>query len=50
MYDCIPMVDGKIQIQTLIHRYQDFLDPDVFQNVMYKLVQVIEYIKTDIQS
>jgi hypothetical protein len=44
MYHCIPM--GKIQIQTLTHGYQDFLDPDVFQNIMSKLVQVMEYVKT----
>jgi hypothetical protein len=37
---------GKIQIQTLIHGYQDCLDPDVFQNVMSKLVQDMEYVKT----
>jgi hypothetical protein len=37
---------GKIQIQTLTHGYQDYLDPDVFQNVMSKLVQVIEYVTT----
>jgi hypothetical protein len=44
MYNCIPM--GKIQIQTLTHRYQDCLVPDVFQNVMSKLVQDMEYVKT----
>jgi hypothetical protein len=27
---------GKIQIQTLTHGYQDWLDPDVFQYVMSK--------------
>jgi hypothetical protein len=36
----------KIQIQTLTHGYQDYLDPDIFQNVMSKLVQDIEYVKT----
>jgi hypothetical protein len=36
---------GKIQIQTLTHGYQDFLVPDVFQNVMSKLVQDMEYVK-----
>jgi hypothetical protein len=46
MYKCIPMVDGKIQIQTLNHGYQDCLVPDVFQNVMSKLVQDMEYFKT----
>jgi hypothetical protein len=40
------MVDGKIQIQTLNHEYQDCHDPDVFQNVMSKLVQDMEYVKT----
>jgi hypothetical protein len=28
------------------HGYQDCLDPDVFQNVMSKLVQDMEYVKT----
>jgi hypothetical protein len=36
----------KIQIQTLTHWYQDCLVPDVFQNVMSKLVQDMEYVKT----
>jgi hypothetical protein len=40
------MAHGKIQIQTLTHGYQDFLNPDVFQNVMSKLVQDMEYSKT----
>jgi hypothetical protein len=44
MYHCIPMV--KIQIQTLTHGYQDWLVPDVFQSVMSKLVQDMEYVKT----
>jgi hypothetical protein len=44
MYHCIPM--GKIQIQTLTHGYQDCLVPDIFQNVMSKLVQDMEYVKT----
>jgi hypothetical protein len=44
MYHCIPM--GKIQIQTLTHGYQDCLVPDVFQNVMSKLVQDMENDKT----
>jgi hypothetical protein len=44
VYHCIPM--GKIQIQTLTHRYQDCLVPDVFQNVISKHVQDMEYIKT----
>jgi hypothetical protein len=46
MYHCIPMAYGKIQIQTLTHGYQDCLVPDVFQNVMSKLVQDMEYVKT----
>jgi hypothetical protein len=46
MYHCIPMAHRKIQIQTLTHGYQDCLDPDVFQNVMSKLVQDMEYFKT----
>jgi hypothetical protein len=46
MYHCIPMTYGKIQIQTLTHGYQDWLFPDVFQNVMSKLVQDMEYVKT----
>jgi hypothetical protein len=44
MYNSIPM--GKIQIQTLTHGYQDWQDPDVFQNVMSKNVQDMEYVKT----
>jgi hypothetical protein len=44
MYHCILM--GKIQIQTLTHGYQDLLVPDVFQNLMSKLVQDMEYVKT----
>jgi hypothetical protein len=46
MYQCILMEYGKIQIQTLTHGYQDCLDPDVFQNIMSKLVQDMEYVKT----
>jgi hypothetical protein len=38
------------QIQTPTHGYQDCLDPDVFQNVMSKLVQDIEYVKTNMLS
>jgi hypothetical protein len=37
---------GKIQIQTLTHGYQDCQVPDVFQNVISKLVQDMEYVKT----
>jgi hypothetical protein len=50
MYHCITMEYGKIQIQTLTHGYQDCLVPDVFQNVMSKLVQDMEYVKTTILS
>jgi hypothetical protein len=46
VYHCIPMTYGKIQIQTLTHGYQDCLVPDVFQNVLSKLVQDLEYVKT----
>jgi hypothetical protein len=42
---CIPMAHGKIQIKTLTHGYQDCLVPDVFQNVMSKLFQGMEYVK-----
>jgi hypothetical protein len=40
------MVNGKIQIQMPTHGYQDCLIPDVFQNVIPKLVQDMEYVKT----
>jgi hypothetical protein len=40
----------KIQIQTLTHGYQDCTVPDVFQNVMSKRVQDMEYVKTTILS
>jgi hypothetical protein len=46
MYSCIPMLHGKIQIQTLIHGYQDCLVPDVFQHIMSKFIQDMEYVKT----
>jgi hypothetical protein len=39
------MTNGKIQIQKLNHEYQDCLVPDVFQNIMSKLVQDMEYVK-----
>jgi hypothetical protein len=41
---------GKIKIQTLTHGYQDCRDPDVFQNVMSKIVQVMEYVKAILLS
>jgi hypothetical protein len=37
---------GKIQIKILTHGYQDYLVSDVFQDVMSKLVQDMEYVKT----
>jgi hypothetical protein len=40
------MAHEKAQIQTLTHGYQNSHDPDIFQNIMSKLVQDIEYIKT----
>jgi hypothetical protein len=46
MYRCIPVSHEKIHIQSLTHGYQDCLDPDIFQNVMSKLVQGMEYVKT----
>jgi hypothetical protein len=46
MYLCIPIEDGKIQIQTLNHGYQDCLDPDAFQNITSKFVQDMECVKT----
>jgi hypothetical protein len=46
MYNGIPMEYGKIQIQVLTNGYQYCLFPDVFQNVMSKLVQDMEYVWT----
>jgi hypothetical protein len=48
LYNFIPMTHGKIHIQTLTHGYEYCLIffPDVFQNVMYKVIQDMEYIKT----
>jgi hypothetical protein len=48
MYHCIPV--GKIQIQSLTHGKQDCLVPDIFQNIMLKLVQDMEYVETTILS
>jgi hypothetical protein len=45
MYHCISMANRKIQKQMLTHGYQDCLVPDVFQNVMSKLVQDMEYVR-----
>jgi hypothetical protein len=44
MYHCISM--GKIQIQTLTRGYKNCLISDVFQNIMLKIVQDMEYVKT----
>jgi hypothetical protein len=44
MHNRIPM--RKMQIQTLTHGYQDCLLPDIFQNVMSKFFQDMEYVKT----
>jgi hypothetical protein len=41
---------GKIQIQAFTDGYHDCLVPDVFQNVMTKLVQDMEYVDTSTQS
>jgi hypothetical protein len=40
----------KTKIHALTQGYQDCLDPDFFQNVMSKLVQDMEYVKTNILS
>jgi D-alanyl-D-alanine dipeptidase len=50
MYNCIPMAHRKIQTQTLTYGYQDCLVPDVFQNVMSKLVHDMEYVKSKMLS
>jgi hypothetical protein len=50
MCNCIHIALEKIQIQTLTNRHQDCHEPDVFQNVMSKLVQDMEYVKTTILS
>jgi hypothetical protein len=42
-HHCIPI--GKAQIQ-FFPEYQDCLYPDVFQNVMSKLFQDMEFVKT----
>jgi hypothetical protein len=34
-----------MQMQTLIHGYQDCLVPEVFKSVMSKLVLYVEYVK-----
>jgi hypothetical protein len=50
MYNHPPMEYGKIQIQTLTHGHQDCLDPDVFQKIISKLVQDMEYVETNMLS
>jgi hypothetical protein len=40
MYYCIPMAQGKIQVQTLTHGYQDFLVPDVFKTSCLSLSKI----------
>jgi hypothetical protein len=42
MYNCIYI--GETHLQMLSHEYQHCLVPDVFQNIMPKLVQDMEYI------
>jgi hypothetical protein len=42
------MEHEKIQIQSLTSGCQDSLNPDVFQNVISKIVQDMEYVKTSI--
>jgi hypothetical protein len=44
------MAHEKMQLQTLTHGYQDYLDPDVFQNVMSQLVQDMECVQTNMIS
>jgi dihydroorotate dehydrogenase len=44
MYHCIPMVHGKIKYKRLPMGIK--IAPDVFQNVISKLVQDMEYVKT----
>jgi hypothetical protein len=46
MYNLILMTMVNLQMQTLTHGYQDCLELDAFQNVMSKLVQDMEYVKT----
>jgi hypothetical protein len=46
MYNYFPMAHEKAQIQTLTHGYQNSHDPDIFQNVIVKLVQDMDYVKT----
>jgi hypothetical protein len=48
MYHCIPMAKGKTQIQMHTYGCQDCLVPKVFQNVMSKLIQDMEYFKPNI--
>jgi hypothetical protein len=50
MYHCIHMANGKIQIQTLNHGYQYCLVPDVFPNIISKLVQDMAYVRTHLDD
>jgi hypothetical protein len=40
LFTIVPMAHGKIQIQiqTLTYGYQNWQDPDVFQNVISKII------------
>jgi hypothetical protein len=43
----VPLYSHRENIlQMLTHGYQYWLDPDIFQNFMSKLVQDMEYVKT----
>jgi hypothetical protein len=44
MYNCIPMAHGKNKYKRLPMGIK--IAPDVFQNVVSKLVQDMEYVKT----
>jgi hypothetical protein len=50
MHNSIPMEHGKIKIHALTHGHQDCMVLDVFQNVMSKLVQGMEYVKGNVLS
>jgi hypothetical protein len=50
MFNFLPMAHRKRKIQTLTHGYQDCLIPGAFQNVMSKLVQDMECVKTMVLS
>jgi hypothetical protein len=48
LFQCCNMQNTNIK--TLTHGYQDRLFHDAFQNIMTKLVQEMEYVKTNILS